>query len=31
LKYFIDNSEDELKDEALYKELVKKYERIAKT
>ena len=31
LKYFIDNSKEELKDEALYKELVKKYERIAKT
>jgi len=31
LKYFIDNSKEELKDEALYKELVKKYQRIAKT
>ncbi|MBU2416356.1 HD domain-containing protein [Patescibacteria group bacterium] len=31
LKYFIDNSKDELKDEALYDELVKKYKRIAKT
>ena len=31
LKYFIDNSKDELKDEAIYNELVKKYERIAKT
>lgn len=31
LKYFIDNSEDELKDEALYNELVKKCKRIAKT
>jgi|SRR3972149_5626552 len=31
LKYFIDNSKDELKDEALYKELVKKYRKIAKT
>lgn len=31
LKYFIDNSKDELKDEALYNELVKKYERIEKT
>jgi len=30
-KYFIDNSKDELKDEAVYKELVKKYKRIAKT
>jgi len=30
-KYFIDNSKDILKDEAIYKELVKKYERIAKT
>jgi (p)ppGpp synthase/HD superfamily hydrolase len=29
LKYFIDNSKDELKDEALYNELVKKYKRIA--
>jgi len=31
LKYFIENSKSELKNEALYKELVKKYERIAKT
>lgn len=31
LKYFIDNSKDELKDEALYNELVKKYKMIAKT
>ena len=31
LKYFIDNYRDELKDEALYNELVKKYKRIAKT
>lgn len=31
LKYFIDNSKDELKNEALYGELVKKYKRIAKT
>ena len=31
LKHFIDNSKDILKDEAIYKELVKKYERIAKT
>ena len=31
LKYFIDNSKSELKDEAPYKELVKKYKRIAKT
>ena len=31
LKYFIDNSKSELKDEILYKKLVKKYKRIAKT
>lgn len=31
LKYFIDNSKNELKDEVLYDELVKKYKRIAKT
>ena len=31
LKYFIDNSKNELKDEALYDELVVKYKRIAKT
>lgn len=31
LKYFIDNSKETLKDEVLYKELVKKYKRVAKT
>ncbi|MFA6160807.1 MAG: HD domain-containing protein [Patescibacteria group bacterium] len=31
LKYFIDNSKDELKNEAVYGELVKKFKRIAKT
>jgi len=31
LKYFIDNSKDELEDEALYKELIMKYERITTT
>ncbi|MBI5398367.1 HD domain-containing protein [Candidatus Woesearchaeota archaeon] len=31
LKYFIDNSKKELKDEALYREVVKKYMGIAKT
>ena len=30
LEYFIENSKDMLKDEVLYKELVKKYKRIAK-
>lgn len=31
LKYFIENSKDILKDEAPYKELIKKYEKVAKT
>jgi len=31
LGYFIENSKDELKDEALHKELIEKYERITKT